>query len=187
MTVMAGVIVLIKTSPAILSMEIGWVIMFLASQQMHVTSNTIALLLWYCLELFSDSDSDPAMSASANADVNAVAGGLGLHRIQGFMHAENEASCQTVLYVRFREEGMLRWECMIAPGKVGNGIPIRDSNLLGGTSPSQHSIVLSLCVDDWEGGSGTECVGQLIAPWHSCMKPTSHRCRDCHCCCGRPS
>src|SRR5438132_682003 len=115
---------------------------------MCITSNAVALLLWYCLELLSDLDSDPTTSASANANVDAIVGGLGLHHIQGFMHVENEASCQTALHVRFRKEGMLRWEHMITPGKAGNGILIRDSDLLGSTSPSQHSIVLSLCVDN---------------------------------------
>jgi hypothetical protein len=91
-TVIAGVIVLIKKSPTNLSMEISWVIMFLASQQMCITSNAITLLLQCCLELLSDSDSDPAASMSTNANVDAVAEGLGLHHIQEFMHAENEAS-----------------------------------------------------------------------------------------------
>jgi hypothetical protein len=136
MTATVGVIVLIKKLPANLSMEIGWVIMFLASQWMCVMSNAITLLLQYCLELLSDSDSDPATSVSANANVNAMVGGLGLHHVQGFMHAENKALCRTMLHVRFREEGMLRWEHMITPGKVGNGILIRDSDLLSSTSLS---------------------------------------------------
>jgi len=155
-TTMAGVIALIKASPANLSAEIGWVIVFPAFQRRHVASNAVALLLRYCLELPSDSDSE---SGSADAAV-----GLGLRRVQWFAHAENEASRRTALHMGFREEGTLRWERVIAPGKVGNGIPVRDGDPLGGARPSRHSVVLSLCVDDWEEGGGRERVGQWIAP-----------------------
>jgi len=170
-TTMAGVIALIKASPANLSAEIGWVIVFPAFQRRHVASNAVALLLRYCLELPSASDSD---SESANADgavgatrtrtKAAVVVGLGLRRVQWFAHAENEASRRTALRMGFREEGTLRWERVIAPGKVGNGIPVRDGDPLGGARPSRHSVVLSLCVDDWEEGGGRERVGQWIAP-----------------------
>jgi hypothetical protein len=170
-TVMAGVIALIKASPANLSAEIGWVIVFPAFQRTRVASNAVALLLRYCLELPSDSDSDSdSDSVSVNANANAINAalvpapvrGLGLRRVQWLTHAENEASRRTALRVGFREEGTLRWERVIAPGKVGNGIPIRDGDPLGGARPSTHSVVLSLCVDDWEDGSGRERVGQLI-------------------------
>jgi RimJ/RimL family protein N-acetyltransferase len=164
-TAMAGVIALIKASPANLSAEIGWVIVFPAFQRTHVASNAVALLLRYCLELPSDSDSD-SDSGSTNANANNAAPapmtGLGLRRVQWFAHAENEASRRTALRVGFREEGTLRWERVIAPGKVGNGIPVRDGDPLGGASPSRHSVVLSLCVDDWEDGGVRELVGQLI-------------------------
>ena len=170
-TTMAGVIALIKASPANLSAEIGWVIVFPAFQRTHVASKAVALLLRYCLELpsdsDSDSDSDSAASESANANNAAPpppVRGLGLRRVQWFAHAENEASRRTALRMGFREEGTLRWERVIAPGKVGNGIPVRDGDPLGGASPSRHSVVLSLCVDDWEDGGGRELVGQLIAP-----------------------
>jgi len=146
---MAGVIALIKASPANLSAEIGWVIVFPAFQRRHVASNAVALLLRYCLELPSDSESE---SANANAATRAPVVGLGLRRVQWFTHAENEASRRTALRMGFREEGTLRWERVIAPGKVGNGIPVRDGDPLGGARPSRHSVVLSLCVDDWEGG-----------------------------------
>ena len=168
-TAMAGVIALIKASPANLSAEIGWVIVFPAFQRTRVASNAVALLLRYCLELPSDSDSDSdSDSVSVNADANATNAaptpvrGLGLRRVQWLTHAGNEASRRTALRVGFREEGTLRWERVIAPGKVGNGIPIRDGDPLGGAHPSSHSVVLSLCVDDWEDGGGRECVGQLI-------------------------
>lgn len=163
---MAGVIALIKASPANLSAEIGWVIVFPAFQRTHVASNAVALLLRYCLELPPAADSE---SADADADANAAVGasapaGLGLRRVQWFAHAENEASRRTALRMGFREEGTLRWERVIAAGKVGNGIPVRDGDPLGGARPSRHSVVLSLCVDDWEDGGGRERVGQLIAP-----------------------
>ena len=166
-TAMAGVIALIRASPANLSAEIGWVIVFPAFQRTRVASNAVALLLRYCLELPSDSDSD-SDSVSVNADANATDAapapvrGLGLRRVQWLTHAGNEASRRTALRVGFREEGTLRWERVIAPGKVGNGIPVRDGDPLGGAHPSSHSVVLSLCVDDWEDGGGRECVGQLI-------------------------
>jgi len=161
-TAMAGVIALIKASPANLSAEIGWVIVFPAFQRRHVASSAVALLLRYCLELPSDPDTE-SESVDVDVDVDAAVG-LGLRRVQWLAHAGNEASRRTALRMGFREEGTLRWERVIAPGKVGNGIPVRDGDPLGGARPSRHSVVLSLCVDDWEEGGGRERVGQWIAP-----------------------
>jgi hypothetical protein len=166
---MAGVIALIKASPANLSAEIGWVIVFPAFQRTRVASNAVVLLLRYCLELPSDSDSDSdsdSVPVNTNANANNAAPapmrGLGLRRVQWLTHAENEALRRTALRAGFREEGTLRWERVIAPGKVGNGIPVRDGDPLGGAHPSSHCVVLSLCVDDWEDGGGRERVGQLM-------------------------
>jgi RimJ/RimL family protein N-acetyltransferase len=168
MMTMAGTIALIKASPADLRAEIGWLFVFPAFQRTQVASSAAALLLRYCLELPSaanatadaDADTDTLDTAAA-----APACGLGLRRVQWFTHAENEASRRTALRMGFREEGTLRWERVIAEGKVGNGLAIRDGDPLGGARPSLHSVVFSLCVDDWEGvGGGRERVRQLMAP-----------------------
>ena len=140
----AGLIGLINTSPANLSAEIGWILVFPAFQRTYVTSNAIGLVLHYCLEL----PSAPQRP------------GLGFRRIQWTAHPDNEASRRTAKRMGFREEGVLRWSWVLPEGYEGNGIAPREgdpkSSRLG-----RNSVVLSLCADDWENG-GREHVEGLM-------------------------
>ncbi|KAI0303541.1 acyl-CoA N-acyltransferase [Multifurca ochricompacta] len=141
---LTGTIGLLKASPVHLSVEIGWVFVFPSFQHTHVTSNAVGLLLQYCLEL----SSTPARP------------GLGLRRVQWFTHIENKASRRTALRMGLKEEATLRWERTLPEGKVGNGIAVREGDPQS-TRPSRHTVVFSLCADDWE-KDGKGHVRQLI-------------------------
>ena len=142
---MAGVIGLINVSSANLSAEIGWAVVFPAFQRTYVTSNAVGLLLRYCLDL-------PVPGAARP--------GLGFRRVQWTAHAANRPSRAAAERMGFREEGILRWTWVLPEGMEGNGIALRDGDPLS-ARPGRHSLMLSLCVDDWESG-GREHVEGLI-------------------------
>jgi RimJ/RimL family protein N-acetyltransferase len=142
---MAGVIRLVNVSPANLSAEIGWAVVFPAFQRTYVTSNAVGLLLRYCLDL-------PIPGAARP--------GLGFRRVQWTAHAANRASAAAAERMGFRDEGVLRWGRVLPEGMEGNGIALRDGDPLN-ARPGRHSLMLSLCADDWENG-GREHVEGLI-------------------------
>jgi RimJ/RimL family protein N-acetyltransferase len=141
---LAGVIGLFFTSPENLSVEIGWVLVFPEFQRTYVTTNAVGLLLRYCLELPSASHRP----------------GLGFRRVQWTAHAANRASQGAAQRMGFKEEGVLRWTWVIPEGKEGNMIALRDGDPKS-TRPGRHSVMFSLCADDWESG-GREHVQSLI-------------------------
>ena len=143
-TTFVGLIGLVDASPANLSVEIAWVLVFPERQRTYVTSNAIGLLLRYCLEL----PSDPQRP------------GLGFRRVQWTAHTENRASQAAARRMGFKEEGVERWAYVIPEGMEGNGIPLRDGDPES-SKPGRHSLVFSLCADDWESG-GREHVQQMI-------------------------
>jgi RimJ/RimL family protein N-acetyltransferase len=141
---LAGVIGLFFMSPANLSVEVGWVLVFPAFQRTYVATNAIGLLMRYCLEL----PSAPQRP------------GLGLRRVQWIAHTANWASQAAAQRMGFKEEGVLRWMWVLPEGKEGNGIALRDGDPES-PRPGRHSVMLSLCADDWESG-GREHVQCLI-------------------------
>jgi len=140
----AGVIGLLNTSPTNLSAEIAWVLVFPEFQRTYVTTNAVGLLLRYCLEL----PSAPQRP------------GLGFRRVQWTTHMANRASLVTAQRMGFKEEGVQRWTWVLPEGMEGNGIALRDGDPES-TRPGRHSVVLSLCADDWE-SDGREHVRRLI-------------------------
>jgi len=140
----AGLIGLMNTSPANLSIEIGWILVFPAFQRTYVTSNAIGLVLHYCLELPSA----------------AKRPGLGFRRVQWTTHTDNEASCRTAKRMGFKEEGVLRWSWVLPEGYEGNGISVREGDPKR-TQAGRNSAVLSICADDWENGVREHVVGLM--------------------------
>lgn len=141
---LAGVIGLLNTLPFNLSTEIGWVVVFPAFQRTYVSSNAIGLLLRYCLELPSDPERP----------------GLGFRRVQWGAHPANEASHVVARRMGFKEECVVRWMWVIPECYEGNGIPLRDEDPES-PKPGRHSVMFSLCADDWENG-GREHVQRMI-------------------------
>ena len=139
-----GIIGLIRASPANLSAEIAWTIVFPEFQRTYVTSNAVGILLQYCLELPS----------------NPQRPGLGLRRVQWTAHTDNRPSHAAAKRMGFKEEGVLRWAYVIPAGMNGNGLALRDGDPES-PKPGRDSLVFSLCADDWESG-GREHVQQMI-------------------------
>jgi RimJ/RimL family protein N-acetyltransferase len=140
---LAGVIGLINTTPTNLVTEIAWAVVFPEFRHSYVTNNAVGLLLNYCLELPS--------SATP---------GLGSRRVQWTAHTENPASVAVAKRMRFKEECVMRWTWVLPEGAEGNGIPLRDGDPMS-PRPGRHSVVFSICADDWESG-GREHVQRMI-------------------------
>jgi len=144
----AGLIGLVDASPANLSVEIAWVLVFPERQRTYVTSNAIGLLLQYCLEL----PGDPQRP------------GLGMRRVKWTAHTDNRPSHVAAKRMGFREEGVQRWAYVIPEDMEGHGIALRDGDPES-PKPGRHSLVFSLCGDDWESG-GREHVQRMIDRSH---------------------
>lgn len=138
----AGTVGLINTAAGSLMSEIGWVITFPAFQRTYVTSNSVGILLRYCLEL---STASPP--------------GLGLRRVQWTSWTKNAASVKAATRMQLKNEGTNRWKWMTTPpGKEGNRPREGDSQ------PAIHGwdvVTLAICADDWEDG-GREKVQAVI-------------------------
>jgi len=146
---MAGVIGLINASAENLSAEIAWLLVFPAFQRTYITSNAVGIMLRYALELPSP---DPVHGGRGR--------GLGFRRVQWTAHTANKPSRVVAARMGLKEEGVLRWTWVLYEGAEGNGIPLRDGDPLS-PRPGRHSVLLSLCADDWEDG-GREHVQRLI-------------------------
>ncbi|KAI0262255.1 hypothetical protein BC834DRAFT_972248 [Gloeopeniophorella convolvens] len=130
---MAGIIGLIKTEPANLATEIGYVILFKTYHRTYVASNAVGILLRYSLEL-----------------PTAPHPGLGLRRVQWRTHSHNAASFNTATRMGFRPAGIFRWEWVLLENKESNGYQPREGDPIG--RPGRDNKYLSFCADDWENG-----------------------------------
>ena len=141
----AGTIGYLHGSPTNLSIEIGFIIILPPFQRTHVTTNAVALLLRYALDL-------PTASTA----------GLGLRRVQWQTSEQNEPSIRVVERMGFKREALLRWDRVFVggQGKVGNGEDIREGDPQPGTL-GRHTVMFAICWDDWENGC-REQVTQLM-------------------------
>ncbi|KAI0634763.1 acyl-CoA N-acyltransferase [Trametes polyzona] len=130
----AGLIGLINTSPANLSTELGWLLVFPAFQRTHVAKTMVALALRYVLQL-------PTASPP----------GLGFRRAQWCANVQNGPSVGLAERMGFRREGTLRNYPVLSKGYAAYGRVGRPGDAFEGQS-SRDTAILSLCWDDWEGG-----------------------------------
>ncbi len=130
----AGTIALVNTSIPDLSTEVGFIV-FQDYQRTHVFSNAAGLLINYCLNL----PSDP------------ISPGFGFRRVQWFANSANLRSIAAGERLGFRQEATLRWHRVLPGGK--DGIKSRDGDPAGEDRFGRHSVLLSLCWDDWDGGA----------------------------------
>jgi len=133
----AGVVGLLHTSSQNLCTEIGPVICFPEFQRTFVTSNAVAILLRYCLNL-------PAH------------GGLGFRRVQWTAHPDNIASIKTAERMGLKREGVLRWTWVLPQGMDGMPVPPER-----GQGAGRDSVLLAAYWDDWENG-GREHVDKIV-------------------------
>lgn len=123
----AGLIGLLKTSPANLTAEIGFVLTLPTYQRTHVTTHGTGLLLSWCLDE------------------------LRLRRVQWQANEANEKSWRAAEKMGFVKEGVIRWDRVLPVGKVGLDV----SGRIGDLSPKnmgRHTVILAVCWDDWEEG-----------------------------------
>ena len=129
---------LLNASPATAACEIGFVTIFPPFQRSYVSTHAIGLLLHYLLDLPRD-------------------GGLGLRRVVWQTHSENERSRYAAERMGFRFEGVNRWVRGLGREKAGEKVEELDEErgkeewegIRG--QVGRHSMVLSVCWDDWEG------------------------------------
>ena len=121
-----------NADPASLSAEIGLLITAPRFQRTGLMAAAAALLMQFCLAVPAE-------------------GGLGLRRLQWQTHSHNTASAALARRMGFVLEGVIRWQRILPPGKVGSGRGVR----LGDPIPEKEgrdSLMLAVCWDDWEGG-----------------------------------
>ncbi|KAF8597095.1 acyl-CoA N-acyltransferase [Ceratobasidium sp. AG-I] len=128
--ILLGTVAYINASRALSSLEIGYLFVFPPFQRTHVSSHMIGLTMQYALD-------------SPNG------GGLGVRRVQWQAHASNAPSVRAGKRMGFRMEGIIRWQRPLPAGKESSE-PFRKDDELG--LPGRHTVMLSVCWDDWEGG-----------------------------------
>ncbi|KDR67768.1 hypothetical protein GALMADRAFT_1060953 [Galerina marginata CBS 339.88] len=128
----AGIIGWLHGSPHTRSLEIGPVVILPAFQRTHVSTNAIGLLLRYALDR-------PGQ------------GGLGYRRVAWCADPRNEASLKAAEKMGFVREGVLRWTWELPVGKEGKEVDSAGGGR--GAGRGRDSAVLSLCWDEWEGGT----------------------------------
>ncbi|KAH9940047.1 acyl-CoA N-acyltransferase [Epithele typhae] len=132
---LAGTIALWGTSPANLHTELAHVLVLPDFQRTHVARGMVGLALRYALEL-------PGAP---------VRPGLGFRRVLWTAHPENARSGALARRMGFKDEGVARW-LWVLPEGAESGMPSRAGDPAA-EKPGRHSVVLSLCWDDWEGGA----------------------------------
>ena len=131
---LAGVMGLFHCSATNLCAEIAWIAVLPAFQRTHVASNAVGTLLKYCLE--SEHASSP---------------GLGLRRVQWVCHWRNVPSATIAERMGFKREGLLRWNIVLPEELSENGNKPGEQDKWP-ERYGRHTLVLSVCWDDWEGG-----------------------------------
>ncbi|KAI0312005.1 acyl-CoA N-acyltransferase, partial [Amylostereum chailletii] len=142
-----GFVALVDASAANLTVDLGRLCVFPAFQRTHVTSNSVGLLLRYCLEL-------PTHTSTP---------GLGMRRVGWGATSWHDASIRAAQRLGFTREGITRWHVAVYnEGKKLMPVRIREGDPLGAVHGGRSdSLMFSFCTDDWEEG-GRERVGELI-------------------------
>lgn len=79
-------------------------------------------------------------------------------------HAQNAASKRAAERLGFKLEGLLRWDRVLLPGKVGED-PSNDEGLARPERGNgRHTYVLAICWDDWKEGTKEHVQSLLDRP-----------------------
>jgi RimJ/RimL family protein N-acetyltransferase len=141
----AGHLTYINSSAYNLSTEIGYICVLPPFQRTHVTSNAVGLMMQYALNCPEQ-------------------GGLGLRRVFWQANELNQPSRRLAERMRFRFEGILRWDRVLPPHKkaFGVGVNAREGDPRGKDYGGRHTAMYGHCWDDWEDG-GREMVEAIMA------------------------
>ncbi len=134
---LAGILTFCNTIPDNLHTEIGYVVTFPEFHHTHVAKHLVALSLRYLLNL-------PTVSPP----------GIGFRRIQWNAHPGNAPSIGLAERMGFRKEGILRWLWVLPEALSQYGDKGREGDQFGPERAGRHTVALSVCWDDWEGGVG---------------------------------
>ncbi|GAA5890347.1 hypothetical protein JCM8208_002787 [Rhodotorula glutinis] len=150
----AGIVGVLKSTPANRMTEIGHLHIPSPFQRTHVLTHSIAILLRWLLT--------PPSSASPSSPP-----GLGLRRVQWFANALNVPSIRAAQRLGLSlEAAHMAWDRVTVPGKEGVALPgfvqgaWRDEEERIGRG--RHSAVLAIGWDDWSEKGGRERVDELL-------------------------
>jgi RimJ/RimL family protein N-acetyltransferase len=127
----AGQMMYLRSDFANLTTEIGFIIILPAYQRTHVTSNAVGVLLEYAL----------------NRPDNTATPGIGMRRVEWRTHHANAASAATARRMGFVEEGVLKWQVVLAEGKEGDEPSKQDPQ---NARKGRHTRLLAMTWDEWE-------------------------------------
>lgn len=131
---LAGVIVLFNTSPGNLTTELGYVIVFPQFHHTHVAKDMVGVMLRYLLEL-------PTASPP----------GIGFRRVEWRAHSENKPSVGLAERMGFKKDGIVKWLWVLPEELADVGHECTRPDAFQGRT-GRHTVILSVCWDDWEGG-----------------------------------
>lgn len=127
----AGSIALLKTDHVNRETEIGHVKIHSRFQRTHVLTHAAGLILKW---LFDE---------------------VGYRRVSWFANHLNRPSVEAALRLGYFEEGTLRWNRVLAAGKLGQPLPpamAEREAAAGRGTVGRHSVVLAIGFDDWNDG-----------------------------------
>lgn len=131
---LAGIVGLLDTSTVHLSTEIGFIMIYPEFQRTHVATNTVGILLKYCL--------DPP---------NASPPGLGMRRVQWQCHWRNTASRALAEKMGLKYEGTFRWFRALPEDLRGDhNLEVTRKGEPKPNNPGRHTDSLAMCWDQWE-------------------------------------
>ncbi|KAM5543710.1 hypothetical protein V8D89_002327 [Ganoderma adspersum] len=131
---LAGAIAFFNTAAQNLSTELGYVIVFPPFHHTHVAKEMVGVMLRYGLEL-------PSASPP----------GIGFRRVEWRVHPGNKPSLGLAERMGFKRDGVVRWLWVLPDELKEMGDECTRADAFEGRT-GRHTVILSVCWDDWEGG-----------------------------------
>ncbi len=131
---LAGLLAVFNTAPKNLVTELGYIIVFPEFHHTHVAKEMVALMLRYLLAL-------PTASPP----------GLGFRRVEWRAHPGNKPSLGLAERVGFTRDGTVKWLWVLPEELADVGDECTRADVFQGRT-GRHTVILSVCWDDWEGG-----------------------------------
>ena len=130
----AGTLGLLSTAPANLTTELGYVILFPQFHHTHVAKDMVGVMLRYVLGL-------PTASPP----------GIGFRRVEWRAHPGNKPSLGLAERMGFKRDGLMKWFWVLPEELTDMGDKCTRPDAFQGRT-GRHTVILSVCWDDWEGG-----------------------------------
>ena len=131
---LAGAIAFFNTAAQNLSTELGYVIVFPQFHHTHVAKDMVGIMLRYVLNL-------PTASPP----------GIGFRRVEWRAHPGNKPSLGLAERMGFKRDGVVKWLWVLPDELKEVGAECTRADAFQGKT-GRHTVILSVCWDDWEGG-----------------------------------